>query len=215
MINPNTMQFLAELARNPTKEWFDDRRKDFACAKRDLSEFVDTLLRATSTIDNRVLFANPDHRKCLSGIVSRGVYRGEFSIVFRVSNDTRAIATYFVLVRPGGCYSGGGSRVPVTRLARLLRQQMMTDTGRWRNIVEGSVFQKYFPHGLSDGLTTVASKGFAQNHDAMESLNLKGFGACRPQTDQLMQSGDAISEIVRSFTASRQLVDFINRATTR
>lgn len=182
---------------------------------RFLSEFVAALLQSVNSIDSRVLLANPDRRKCLSGIVSRGVYRGEFSIVFRVSNDSKATATYFVMVRPGGCYSGGGSRTPLTSLARLLRQQMMTDTGRWRDIVEGPTFQKFFPHGLSDGVTTTASKRFAKNHDAMDSLNLRGVGACRPHTDQLMQSGEAISEIVRSFTASRQLVDFINRATTK
>lgn len=209
------MRFLAELARHPTKEWFGDHRKRFAFAKKDMVEFVGALLRATGSIDGRVVVANLDPKQCLSGVVNRGVYKGEFSVVLRVSDDAKAIATYFVMVRPDGCYSGGGSRTPVTRLARLLRQQMMTDTGRWRNIVEGPVFKKYFPCGLSDGDTTAASRGFAKNHDAMESLNLRSFGACRPHTDQLMQSGDAISEIVRSFAASRPLVDFINRATTR
>jgi uncharacterized protein (TIGR02453 family) len=213
MIHPETMQFLADMACHPTKEWFEDHRADYVGARANVAEMVNALMRATSLIDKRVVVANPGHRKCISGIGSRGASKAEFAVAVRVSDDARAIATYFVHVRPAGCYSGG--RTPVARLARLLRQQMMTDTGRWREIVEGPVFRKFFPYGLSDGVKISPSACFAKNHDAMESFNLKGFGACRPHADQLMQSDDAVGEIVRTFAASRSLIDYINRATTR
>lgn len=93
MIHADTMRFLGELARHPTREWFDDHRDDFVFAKRDLAEFVQSLLMATGSIDGRVVVANPDPRKCLSGVASRVVDRGGFSVVVRVSNDEKAIAT--------------------------------------------------------------------------------------------------------------------------
>lgn len=87
-------------------------------------------------------------------------------------------------------------------------------TGKWRGVVEGPLFQRYFPNGLTGG-HDVSAKGFVKNHDALDFFNLKNFGACRSVSDEMLMSPRLIDETVRSFAAARALVDYINRATTR
>jgi uncharacterized protein (DUF2461 family) len=215
MIDKETLKFLHAAARHPSRDWLDDHRTGFDRAKADLKEFVRSLMNEASSVDGRIAIANPEIEKAFGRAVGTQIRKGYVALSVRVASDPNAIATYFVHVQPGGCYSGGGSRTPTTRFSRLLRQQMMTDTGRWREIVEGPVFRRFFPNGLTDGNSAVPAASFVKNHDAMDSLNLRAFGACHEHSDQRMQSNGAVGEIVRSFAAARPLVDFINRATTR
>lgn len=214
MIDAKTMGFLAESARNPTREWLAAHKRDVENAKADLKQFASLLIQGIASIDGRTSTANPDLSNRFARVLSGQLANGAISLVIRTSLDPRAVATYFVHIETGASYSGGGARSPSTRFSRLLRQQMMTDTGRWRELVGGPVFRNFFPHGLSDG-TSPSTSGFGKNHDAMDSLNLRAFGACRPHPDQLLQSSNAVSEIVRTFAAARPLIDFINRATTK
>lgn len=214
MIDNETMTFLQDVARHPSGDWFDDHQNEFGRAKADLKEFVRSVMGEANLVDGRIAIANRDMEMAFGRAVGTQIRKGHASLALRVDIDPRAIATYFVHVQPGGCYSGGGSRTPPPRFSRLLRQQMMTDTGRWREIVEGPVFRRFFPNGLTDGNWAVPAAGFVKNHDAMDSLNLSAFGACHKHPDQRIQSDGAIREIVRSFAAARPLVNFINRATT-
>lgn len=214
MIDAKTMSFLAGSARDPTREWLAAHKKDLEDAKADLKQFASLLIQGAASIDGRVSSANPDLTNRFARVLGAQLAKGIISLTIRTSPDPRAAATYFVHIEPGVSYSGGGARSPATKFSRLLRQQMMTDTGRWRELVEGTVFRTFFPYGLSDG-NSPATSGFGKNHDAMDSLNLRAFGACRPLPDQLLQSSNAVSEIVRAFAAARPLIDFINRATTR
>ena len=100
------------------------------------------------------------------------------------------------------------------RLARILRQTIASHTGKWRGIVEGPLFQRYFPNGLTGG-HDASGKGYMKNHDALDFFNLKNFGACRGISDEMLMSPGLLEETVKSFAAARALVDYINRATTR
>lgn len=61
----------------------------------------------------------------------------------------------------------------------------------------------------------MSASGYVRNHDALDFLNLKNFGACRNVSDEMLVSSNLVEEIVKSFAAARALVDYINRATTK
>lgn len=211
MIDPSTMKFLSEASSHHGAEWLADNKAESDCARRDLIEFTSQLFGSARMIDARIVEANPDPRKCLARApISKGIG----SITVRVSLSKNAAATYFLQISPRCSYSGGGALLPPPRLARILRQTIASYTGKWRGIVEGPLFQRYFPNGLTGG-HDVSAKGFVKNHDALDFFNLKNFGACRSVSDEMLMSPRLIDETVRSFAAARALVDYINRATTR
>jgi len=211
MINRSTFEFLEEASSNHGAEWLDDNRARLDCARRDLIEFTLALANSTGSIDKRVDEANRDPRKCLS---AASISKGTCCITLRVSPSKNAAATYFVQISPHSSYSGGGALLPPPRLARILRQTIASHTGKWRGIVEGPLFRTYFPNGLTGGHDLSAS-GYVRNHDALDFLNLKNFGACRNVSDEMLVSSNLVEEIVKSFAAARALVDYINRATTK
>jgi len=117
-------------------------------------------------------------------------------------------------ISPDCSYCGGGALMPPPRLARISKQTIASQTGKWRGIVEGPLFQKYFPNGLNGG-HDVSAKGYLKNHDALDLLNLKNSGVCRSVSNEMLMSTSLVEETVKSFSAAHALVGYINRATTR
>ncbi|MDP9840108.1 uncharacterized protein (DUF2461 family) [Neorhizobium huautlense] len=169
-----------------------------------------SLISEGGVIDPRIIQNNPDPRRCLA---KARMSKGNALIAMRVSASKNAGATYFLNVSSGTLFCGGGALKLAPRLARILRQTIASHTGKWRTIVEGPVFARYFPHGLSDGYST--STGYAYNHDALNFFSLRHFGACRSISSELLTSPRLIDESIRSFAAARPLVDYINRSTSR
>lgn len=211
MIDQSTLTFLSEASSGYGAEWLADNKSRTGCARRDLLEFTSQLVASARLIDPRIAEANSDPRKCLA---KAPISKGVGSIAVRVSLSKNAAATYFMQISPSRSYSGGGALLPPPRLARILRQTIASHTGKWRGIVEGPLFQKYFPSGLTDG-HDASARVFVKNHDALDFFNLKNFGACRSVPDEKLMSTTLIEETVNSFAAARALVDYINRATTR
>ena len=211
MIGPLTMKFLSEAAGEYGAEWLADNKAQSDRARRNLVEFTWQLIASAGLIDPRIPEANSDPRKCLARApISKGIGL----IAVRVSQSKNAAATYFMQISPNRSFCGGGALLPPPRLVRILRQTIASHTGKWRGIVEGPVFQKYFPNGLTGG-HDVRAKGYVKNHDALDFFNLRNFGACRSIPDELLMSPGLVEETVKSFAAARALVDYINRATTR
>lgn len=210
MIDEATLVYLSEASLNESDEWLRDNKTRLTSARYDLIEFTWNLCARAALIDPRIVDANTDFRKCLAKVA---ISRGIGSIAIRVSASKHAAANYFVQISPGKSFSGGGSLSPQPRLARILQQTISSHTGKWRGIVEGPLFRKYFPNGLTDGLRP--GKGYVNNHDALDFFNLKNFGACRSVPDDMLLSKGLVEETVKSFAAARALVDYINRATTK
>jgi uncharacterized protein (TIGR02453 family) len=210
MIDEATLVYLSEASRNDSEEWLSDNKTRRNSAQCDLIEFTSKLCAQAALIDPRIAQANVDFRKCLA---RAPISKGAGLIGIRVSASKNAAATYFVQISPDKSFSGGGALSLQPRLARILRQTISSHTGKWRGIVEGPLFKRYFPNGLTDGQR--AGKGYVNNHDALDFFNLKNFGACRSIPDDMLLSKGLEEETVKSFAAARALVDYINRATSK
>lgn len=211
MIDQPTLELLSEASRNRSAEWLGDNKTRLELARRNLIEFTWELVASAGLVDPRVAQANTDPRKCLA---RAPILNGIGSIAVRVLLSRNAAATYFMQISPGSSYSGGGAILPPPRLARILRQTIASHTGKWRGIVEGPLFQEYFPNGLTGG-HEICGRGYVKNHDALDFFNLKHFGACRSVSNESLTSNELVEETVKSFAAARALVDYINRATTK
>nr|WP_172691026.1 DUF2461 family protein [Agrobacterium larrymoorei]ASK49481.1 hypothetical protein [Agrobacterium larrymoorei] len=211
MIDQSTLKFLSEASRDHGENWLAGNKSQIGRARANLIEFTSQLIARAGLIDPRVAKVNIDPRKCLARApISSGIGL----IAMRVSLSKNAAASYFMQISPSYSYSGGGALLLPPRLAHILRQTIASHTGKWRTIVEGPLFQKYFPNGLTDG-HDISGNGFVKNHDALDFFNLKNFGACHNISDELLMSPSLIDETVKSFVAARALIDYINRATTR
>ena len=54
MIEKNTLQFLTDLKKNNTKEWFDANRKRYESAKEDVQNITGALIKAIGLYDEDI-----------------------------------------------------------------------------------------------------------------------------------------------------------------
>ena len=71
MLQPSTINFLAQLTKNNNKLWFDANRKKYEEAKADFLQLVDKTIQLVTTFDNSLIGLEP--KKC----------------VFRINRDVR------------------------------------------------------------------------------------------------------------------------------
>ena len=68
MIKQTSLDFLSNLKLNNSREWFEQNRDLYENYRSDILQFTENLLKELSKIDNAILQANLDSKKCLTRV---------------------------------------------------------------------------------------------------------------------------------------------------
>ena len=68
MIKQTSLDFLSNLKLNNSREWFEQNRDLYENYRSDILQFTENLLKELSKIDNAILQANLDPKKCLTRV---------------------------------------------------------------------------------------------------------------------------------------------------
>lgn len=68
MIKQTSLDFLSNLKLNNSREWFEQNRDLYENYRSDILQFTENLLTELSKIDNAILQANLDPKKCLTRV---------------------------------------------------------------------------------------------------------------------------------------------------
>ena len=68
MIKQTSLDFLSNLKLNNSREWFEQNRDLYENYRIDILQLTENLLKELSKIDNAILQANLDPKKCLTRV---------------------------------------------------------------------------------------------------------------------------------------------------
>ena len=68
MIKQTSLDFLSNLKLNNSREWFEQNRDFYENYRSDILQLTENLLKELSKIDNAILQANLDPKKCLTRV---------------------------------------------------------------------------------------------------------------------------------------------------
>ena len=68
MIKQTSLDFLSNLKLNNSREWFEQNRDLYENYRSDILQLTENLLKELSKIDNAILQANLDPKKCLTRV---------------------------------------------------------------------------------------------------------------------------------------------------
>ena len=144
MISPSTLNFLKELQKHNTRDWFTEHKKDYEQARKGFSQLLDATadeLNLTDVIDSKKIFRiNRDVRFSKN----KSPYKNNLSGYF-----TRATAArrggYFISVEPGGkTIVGGGFYAPEKGDLLRIRREFELDVTEIEKITTDKNFVKQF-----------------------------------------------------------------------
>ena len=217
MLQPSTIKFLQQLAKNNNKVWFDEHRDDYATAKEDFENFVAHLLDKLCILEPA--FRDQKAKDCVFRIFrdvrfskDKTPYKAHFGAYMSKGGRKYEGAGYYIHIEPGNkSFAGGGLWMPEPSLLKKVRQEIDYNFDEFKRILNDRSFKKYFRQLNGEQLKTLP-QGYTADNPAIEFLRMKSFTMSHVFEDKDLTAKNFISKSANVFSKMRPLVDFLNRA---
>jgi uncharacterized protein (TIGR02453 family) len=210
------LKFLANLARNNSREWMLEHKKQYEKARNSFTNFVELVLKDMQKVDPDLMELTA--KECTFRLnrdvrfsKDKSPYKINFSAYFALGGKKSFNGGYYFHVQPGQNFIGGGIYQPMPDMLSKIRQEIDYNPQIIHNIIDGQEFKSYFGALKGDKLKT-SPKGYPADHVDIDLLRHKSFVASRSISDTLVNSADFKSEVVRGFTIMKPFKDFLTTA---
>jgi uncharacterized protein (TIGR02453 family) len=216
---PEAIQFLADLAENNDRSWFQPRKAEY---ERLLKQPLEALCVALSErFEARGLPLSADPARSPFRIYrdvrfskDKSPYKTSASAAFRWNDSGQELSHqegdpggYFHL-EPGEAFVGGGMWHPPKEKLAAFRRLLTTDPGRVHDVIDDPSFVATFGHINGDRLSRVP-QGFDKNHPEAELLKLKDMTFGHRLADDDVTSPRLPDVLVESFEVAIPVMRFL------
>ena len=211
-ITAETLDFLRELAKNNTKDWFTEHKPTFKALEADVKSFFESLKERMGKHDHierlKVFRIYRDVRFSKD----KTPYKSQFSASF-----SRAGAAlrggYYICIKPGESFVATGFWDPNKEDLFRIRKELELDADEFRKVISKKDFKAIWGELQGDGVKT-APKGFDKEDPNIDLIKKKQFIFVRNFTDKEVLSENFIDEVDRSFRAIRPYFDIMSNILT-
>ena len=216
---PALFEFLSELTANNNREWFQDNKARY---ERDVR---DALVQFVSDFGDRLREISPHmvaDPRLSGGSVFRiyrdvrfskdkSPYKTNAGVHFRheVGREVHGPGLYLHL-QPGFVFAGAGIWRPNSATVGKIRSAIVSNPGRWRNIVDDDEFNSVYT--LEGESLKRAPKGIDPDHPLIGHLKLKSFVATTNFTEDDACSPDFIEMYTKACTIAAPFSEFLTTA---
>lgn len=216
MISPNTLSFLTDLKENNHREWFEDNRKRYEGAKKDIKEAVDTLLEQLIEVDEGLKGVNAGKSvfrifRDVRFSKNKAPYKTNMGAWMAPGGRKSPFAGYYLHIEPGGSFLAGGVYHPPSNILKSIREGIDYDATTLREILHQNDFKKHFGELKGDKLKT-APKGYPKDHPDIDLLRYKDFIVSKNISDELVVSQQFINNAVEVYRSLFPLNQYLNRS---
>lgn len=216
MLQQSTLDFMAQLAKNNNKPWFEQHKDNYLAAKADYEALVTEVIAGMAKLDPA--FKDIDAKKSIMRIYrdvrfskDKSPYKINLGAGFNMAGGKNITGGFYLHVEPGKNFAGGGMWQPEGPVLKAIRQEIDYNFKEFSNIINDKKFKKLFKQIDGDRLVK-APQGYSDDNPALEYLRLKSFTVGTPLTDEELTSKGAAKKIVDAFATMKPFVDFLNKA---
>jgi uncharacterized protein (TIGR02453 family) len=218
---PEAIQFLADLAANNDRAWFQPRKADYERLLKQPLEALCVALAQRFEARGVPLSADPVRSpfriyRDVRFSKDKSPYKTSASAAFRwnesgaeLSHQEGDPGGYFHLA-PGDAYVGGGMWHPPTTKLAAFRRAVLTDTQGVRGLLDDPEFKRRFGAISGDSLKRVPP-GFPSDHPEAELLKLKDMTFGHRLADADILSPKLPDVLVESFEVAIPVMRFLAR----
>ena len=216
MIQKSTLQFLKELKKNNTKEWFDLHRDQYETSKKDFIDFIAELIPKVAKIDPEI--AEVKAKDCLFRInrdvrfsKDKSPYKPHFGAVLCLKGRKSTYPSYYIHLEPGGVFVGGGAYSLMPDELQKIRQEIDYNSKEFLKIVSHKNFKSIYGDVKGDALVK-PPKGFDDSSEAIKYIKQKQWFAMTNIGDEIVLTDDFQKRILTAFKALHPLNLFLQKA---
>ncbi|QDV23952.1 DUF2461 domain-containing protein [Aureliella helgolandensis] len=215
----DTIDFLADLGANNTREWFSLNKaryeqsflapslKFIAAMEKPLQRVAPLLKAEPKKMGGSLMRIYKDTRFSKD----KTPYKTNIGIHFRhqLGKDVHSPGVY-LHIAPDGCFMGAGIWRPDSASLSLIRERILQDEAAWTRMRRGKRFRETFE--LHDDRLKTAPRGIDRSHPQIEDLRLKSFIAMAPLSRQVIQGPELIKTLTQRVRDAQPLMLFLAEA---
>ena len=210
------LKFLTDLSKNNNREWFEENKKRFLEAKTNFEEIVQGYIDEIAKFDTGI--TGLQAKKCVFRIYrdvrfskDKSPYKLNFGASMTEGGRKTANPGYYIHIKPGECFFGGGLYHPEADDLKKVRQEIDYNSKSFVGMVESKKFKETFGEIWGDKLKR-PPKGYDVDHPQIEYLKLKDFVALHKVNDAAIRKGDFIKNGIKVYKMIKPFNDFLKTA---
>lgn len=212
MLKRETLQFLGELKIHNSHEWMEEHKADFEAAYDDFKQLIDALILHIDDFDHHLEGLTSDDSVFSidrNGDHPDGPYKTHFGAYIAFGGKTSEYAGYYLHVKPGDTFLGGGMYKPGPAVIRKIRQEIDYAPVQILKLANSPKFKEYFKEFKGERLSNVPP-GYSRDHEQMEYLKLTSFFVTHHFSAEILCTDDAIDYCLERFNEVYHLNRFLN-----
>lgn len=214
-----TLDFLKKLHQNNERDWFNDHKKEYEAAKKELKTLIASLLEHfTNKIDSA--FSTLAPKDCIFRIhrdvrfsKDKTPYKNYMGAVIHPNGRKTEKPLFYLHIAPNdNSFLAVGVYQPNKEYIKKIREEIDYNAEELQAIFNKKDFKKYFDKfaELENGMLKTAPRGYPKDHPNIELLRLKHFIVEKPITDKELLSDDIAQKIADIAIAGQPLNDWLN-----
>ena len=211
-----SLDFLAQLAVNNNRDWFQSHKDWYTEAYSQFLAFSQEYVARLAEVDDNLLGLQA--KDCIWRIyrdvrfsADKRPYKEWFGVFPAAKGGKKSLhGGYYVHIQPGHCMFAAGIWSPTPELLKTLRKEIWANYDEIEEIMAQPEFQRYFTDFDTDDMLKKVPQGFDPDFVHADWLKRKSFTFSTPLTDTQVCAPDFMDHIIRIATAAKPLNDFLN-----
>ena len=206
--------FLKQIAEHNDREWFHAHQPEYKAARKSFEDYVQEMILRIAAFDPSVAYQTP--KTCTYRFArdirfseDKSPYKRHFG-AFVCSHGRKSYrGGYYLHLEPGNSMIAGGSWCPPAPLLKHIREAIVDDIDRFRQIVEAPAFKHLFPVVGDDPLKTLP-KGFPKDFPHPEYIRPRLYTVWTPIPDTFVAEPDSQDRLEQMFRTMAPFNAFLN-----
>jgi uncharacterized protein (TIGR02453 family) len=210
------LDFLAELACNNNRDWFNAHKDWYKRCHEKVEVFTAQWLEQLVKIDPELAGLQP--KDCIWRIYrdvrfshDKRPFKVWFGIFVAAKGGRKSDrGGYYVHLEPNHCMFGGGIWCPNKDLLHALRKEVLANYDEVEEIFANPVTNKYFQDFDTEQMLKKVPQGFPADFKHADWLKRKAYTYSTPLTDEEVCAKHFLDKVVEISKAAKPINDFLN-----
>jgi len=210
------LKFLSDLAKNNNRDWFEANKMRFIEAKTAFEEIVQGYIDEVSRFDPGL--TGLQAKKCVFRIYrdvrfskDKSPYKLNFGASMTEGGRKSANPGYYIHLKPGDCFFGGGLYHPEAENLKKVRQEIDYNSESFLKLAEDKKFKSAFGEIWGEKLKR-APKDYTEDHPLIDYLKLKDFVVLHKIEDKDAVGKEYFKKGVEVYKMIKPYNDFLKAA---
>jgi uncharacterized protein (TIGR02453 family) len=211
------LDFLNTLKVNNNREWFQENKKQYEAARKEIESFIGEMITTISAIDPSV--QTPALKDCMFRIfrdvrfgADKSPYKTNFGGFIARGGRKSNFPGYYFHFEPGECMLAGGVYQPQPDTLKLLRNEVYYHSAELKEIMARPGFKKYFAQLGDFDKMKKAPKDYPADFPDVDLLKYRSYIVSQQLPDKLVSSDNYRKQVLDMVKELQPFMAFLNRA---